>query len=151
MDLHPRRGETDAAYGNSGYLTGWTARGFPNLYGFAWYRLRIHITNAPGSLWLKMPDHVDDAYQVFANGRYVGELGAFNRSAIECYRSRPLAFEIPAPDKHGDMLLAIRFYMERSCSWAAPPRIAEACTRRRLSGCTPRSNPCARRRSPAAY
>jgi hypothetical protein len=94
MDLHARPGETDAAYGNSDYLTGWTARGFPNLYGFAWYRLRIHIAKDPEPLWLKMPGHVDDAYQVFANGRYVGEFGRFTSSGIKCYRSRPLTFEL---------------------------------------------------------
>jgi hypothetical protein len=112
MDLHDKPGETDAAYGNAGYLTGWSARGFPGLFGFAWYRLRIHIANSPEPLWLKMPDHVDDAYQVFANGRYIGEFGHFTPKGIECYRSRPLAFQLPAPDEHGDILLAIRFYME---------------------------------------
>jgi hypothetical protein len=112
MDLHARPGETDAAYGNASYLTGWSARGFPSLFGFAWYRLRIHIASSPGPLWLKMPDHVDDAYQVFANGRYIGEFGRFTSNRIDCYRSRPLIFQLPAPDEHGDVLLAIRFYME---------------------------------------
>jgi hypothetical protein len=112
MDLHAKPGETDAAYGNAGYLTGWSARGFPHLAGFGWYRLRIHISDSPGHVWLKMPDHVDDSYQVFANGRYVGELGRFTPSGVDSYRSRPLAFQLPAPDPHGDILLAIRFYME---------------------------------------
>jgi hypothetical protein len=112
MDLHATPGATDAAYGNPGYVTGWSARGFPHLTGFAWYRLRIHISDAPGPVWLKMPDHVDDSYQVFANGRYVGEFGRFTPAGIASFRSRPLTFELPAPDAHGDILLAIRCYME---------------------------------------
>ena len=112
MDLHGRPGVTDAAYGDPGYLTGWTARGYPKLAGFAWYRLRIHLSNVHQPVWLKMPDHVDDSYQVFANGRYVGELGKFTPAGVESFRSRPLSFELPGADAQGDILLAIRFYME---------------------------------------
>jgi Stage II sporulation protein E (SpoIIE) len=112
MDLHAMPDATDAAYGAPGYVTGWSARGFPHLTGFAWYRLRIHVSDSPGPVWLKMPDHFDDSYQVFANGRYVGEFGRFTPAGISSFRSRPLAFELPAPDAHGDILLAIRCYME---------------------------------------
>lgn len=55
MDLHAKPGEIDAYYGNPGYLTGWSARGYPHLAGFAWYRLRVHIDNSPAPLWIKMP------------------------------------------------------------------------------------------------
>ena len=73
MDLHAVHGATDAFYGDTGYVTGWSERGFPRLTGFAWYRLRIHLAAASQPVWLKMPDHVDDSYQVFANGIFVGE------------------------------------------------------------------------------
>ncbi|HZL29356.1 MAG TPA: hypothetical protein VFC39_22725, partial [Acidobacteriaceae bacterium] len=112
MDLHPKAGQADAFYGTSTYITGWSARGFPNLTGFAWYRLRIHIADTPDPLWLKMPDHTDDSYQIFANGQYVGHFGDFTPDGVVNYRSRPLTFELPPPDAHGDILLAIRFYME---------------------------------------
>jgi hypothetical protein len=112
MDLHAKPGETDAAYGSGGYVMGWSARGFPSLVGFAWYRLRVHVAGTTGPLALKMPDHVDDAYQVFANGRFLGQFGEFKSSGVVCYRSRPLTFALPAPDANGDILLAIRFYME---------------------------------------
>ncbi|MGI8773333.1 MAG: hypothetical protein ACR2JE_18065 [Acidobacteriaceae bacterium] len=112
MDLHTRPVVKDPAYGTAGYLTGWTARGFPHLSGFAWYRLRLHLVNSSERLWLKMPDHTDDSYQVFANGRYIGEFGHFTPGGVDCYRSRPLTFQLPAPDSHGDILLAVRFYME---------------------------------------
>lgn len=111
MDLHSA-GEIDATYGNSGYLAGWAARGFPHLAGFAWYRIRVHIVSSSGPLWLKMPDHVDDAYQIFANGKFVGQFGQFTSNGVTPYRSRPLIFPLPAADAHGDILLAVRFYLE---------------------------------------
>jgi len=112
MDLHPTPGQTDPGYGNASYLTGWSSRGYPNLVGFAWYRLRIRVAPSAESLWLKMPDHTDDSYQVFANGQYLGEFGHFTASGVENFRSRPLTFQLPPPDADGEILLAIRFYME---------------------------------------
>jgi len=112
MDLHSHSGEIDPGYGDAEYLKGWSARGFPNLAGYAWYRLRVHIDNPGEPLWIKMPDHTDDSYQVFANGKYVGEFGDFSGEWVKCYRSRALAFPLPAPDAHGDLVLAIRFYEE---------------------------------------
>ena len=112
MDLHTRLGQMDPAYGDAEYLKGWSAHGFPNLVGFAWYRLRVHVDAAGQPLWIKMPDHVDDAYQVFANGTLVGQFGSFSDHGVRCYRSRAMAFPLPAPDAHGDLVLAIRFYEE---------------------------------------
>ena len=112
MELEPVPGEKDAGYGNPSYVRGWEKLGFPNLFGYAWYRMRLHVANPAETLWLKMPEHVDDSYQIFANGAFVGEFGKFGVDGVTCYRSRPLIFELPAPDEHGDLLLAIRFYME---------------------------------------
>jgi serine phosphatase RsbU (regulator of sigma subunit) len=112
MDLHAAQRQIDPGYGDPEYLKGWTSLGFPNLEGFAWYRIRLHIANPAQSLALKMPDHLDDAYQVYANGKYVGEFGNFTAKGVECFRSRALTFALPRPDDHGDLLLAIRFYME---------------------------------------
>lgn len=111
MDLHA--GEAiNPTYGSSGYIKGWTALGYPGLAGFAWYRLRIHIADPAALLALKMPNAVDDAYQVFANGQLIGSFGDFDRQPLIAYRSRPLTFALPPPDAKGDILLAIRFYAE---------------------------------------
>jgi serine phosphatase RsbU (regulator of sigma subunit) len=112
MDLRADSRQIDPGYGNPEYLKGWTRRGFPGLVGFAWYRLRLHVVDPYQPLSIKMPDHVDDAYQVFANGQYLGEFGHFTPARVECFRSRTLTFTLPHPDEHGDLLLAIRFYME---------------------------------------
>jgi len=112
MDLSPKPGAHDAAYGNAGYVTGWSVRGFPNLSGYAWYRLCIHVGGSTEPLWLKMPDHTDDSYQVFANGQYVDEFGHFTARGVQNFRSRPRIFPLPTPDQNGDIVLAIRFFME---------------------------------------
>jgi Stage II sporulation protein E (SpoIIE) len=120
MDL--RSGDAiNPTYGNGGYIKGWTAHGFASLAGFAWYRLRIHIADPGAPLDIKMPNAVDDAYQVFANGQLLGSFGVFNGEYVVAYRSRPEAFALPPPDGQGDILLAIRFY-------AAPSVIASGST-----------------------
>jgi hypothetical protein len=112
MDLHPQNGVIDPGYGAPGYLPGWTAKGYRQLAGFAWYRLRIHVAQPNETLAIKMPDHVDDAYQVFANGQLMGSFGRFTQGGVKTYRSRPMVFALPAPDGRGDIELAIRFYVE---------------------------------------
>jgi len=112
MDLRPKAAASDFRYGSSGYLPGWSARGYPKLAGFAWYRLRIHVADANKPLAIKTPDNVDDAFQVFANGRLIGSFGEFTAKRVVCYLSRPLVFPLPAPDANGNILLAIRFYMQ---------------------------------------
>lgn len=112
MNLRPKSDQVNTFYGDSGFIPGWSARGYPKLTGFAWYRLRLHLTDPSQPLALKMPDHVDDAYQVFANGKLLGALGKFTSSGVVCYRTLPLVFPLPQPDSNGDMELAFRFYME---------------------------------------
>ena len=113
MDLHPKAGEIDLGrHGSTGYLMGWSARGYPKLTGFAWYRLRIHVADASQPLAIKTPNNVDDAYQVFANGRLLGSFGEFTAKGVVCYLARPLVYPLPAPDANGDIVLAVRFYMQ---------------------------------------
>ncbi|CAN5507469.1 hypothetical protein BH10ACI4_BH10ACI4_10710 [soil metagenome] len=78
MDLTPPPGSADASLGISGYLPGWTERGYPGYSGFAWYRLKVNVSGADRRLALKMPEGADDAYQVFVNGQQIGEFGKFD-------------------------------------------------------------------------
>ena len=71
LSLAPKAGSVDLLLGTSGYVPGWTSTGYPNLSGYAWYRLRVHVTDPTQPLWLKMPNNFDDAYQVYANGRFL--------------------------------------------------------------------------------
>jgi hypothetical protein len=118
MDLTPKAGSVDLYSGVAGYLSGWTRRGYPELSGYAWYRLRVKTAGAP--LWLKMPADVDDAYQVYANGHYVGQFGGFSLNHVTMYISQPLSFPLPPPGPDGEMDLAVRFYMTAGTRFTSP-------------------------------
>jgi hypothetical protein len=111
MDLAPRTGSVDLAYGTVAFVPGWTARGYPTLDGYAWYRLRVHVTDPGQPLWLKMPLDLDDGYQIYANGRYVGQFGRFSASHVDIYFTRPVSFPLPPVGPDGNLDLALRFYM----------------------------------------
>jgi Stage II sporulation protein E (SpoIIE) len=130
MDLTPKAASVSLITGMADFVPGWTARGYPDLDGFAWYRLRLHVTGSdhplidqplPGQpLSLKMPQSVDDAYQVYANGRYIGQLGSFSARRVRLYYSKPLSFPLPAPGPDGEIELAVRFYMSPASRFSAP-------------------------------
>jgi Stage II sporulation protein E (SpoIIE) len=111
VNLAPKEGSVDPAYGTPGFVPGWTARGYPNLYGYAWYRLRLRVTDPGQPLQLKMPNDVDDAYQVYADGRYIGQFGNFSPDHVVVYSARTFSFPLPSPGPDGEILLALRFYM----------------------------------------
>jgi hypothetical protein len=118
VDLAPKAGSVDPAYSTPGFVPGWTARGYPDLYGYAWYRLRVHVSDPGQPLWLKMPNDFDDAYQVYANGRYVGQFGRFSGNRVTVYAAHSSSFPLPLPG--GEMELAMRFYMTSGTRFQAP-------------------------------
>lgn len=120
MDLTPRAGSFDVQFGTEGFLPGWTQKGFPNLSGYAWYRMRLHVVHEGEPLWLKMPMDFDDGYQIYANGQYVGECGRFAHNHVRLYFSHPLSFALPAPGPDGVLELALRFYMSPATPYFYP-------------------------------
>jgi hypothetical protein len=111
MDIAPKSGSVDPAYGTPGFVPGWTARGYRDLHGYAWYRLRVRIIDPGQPLWLKMPNDFDDSYQVYADGRFVGQFGKFASGQVTSYPARSFSYALPAPRPDGEMVLAVRFYM----------------------------------------
>jgi hypothetical protein len=111
VDLAPKAGSVDPTYGTPGFVPGWTARGYPDLSGYAWYRLRVRVTDPGQPLQLKMPNDFDDSYQIYADGRYVGQAGRFSPSHVTTYASRSFSFPLPSPGPRGEIELALRFYM----------------------------------------
>ncbi len=118
QDLTPPPGSYDPLTGVSGYIPGWTAQGYPNLTRYAWYRLRINVENVapsggePPTLSILMPLDVDDAYQVFANGEYLGEFGHFSPHGVTFINAQPRAFDLPANLRGGPVTIAIRMWMD---------------------------------------
>ena len=98
VDLTSKEGSFDPTIGTSGYLPGWTAKGHPGYWGYAWYRIRVHLQERPGEkLALAGPSDVDDAYQVFDNGELVGSFGDFTASTPVVYYTQPMMFALPQP------------------------------------------------------
>jgi hypothetical protein len=120
MDLRPKPGSIDPAFGTLGFVKGWTTQGFHALDGFAWYRLRLKVKDPGQPLWLKMPNDFDDAYQIYANGKYVGEYGRFTPKGVTVYAARAASFPLPPPGPDGTIDLALRFYMTRGTLFYAP-------------------------------
>jgi hypothetical protein len=114
MDLTPPPGSYDPTFDTSGYVPGWTARGYKGYSGYsgyAWYRLRVNIQNGQTALALKMPVNFDDAYQVYVNGQLVGEFGRFTAHGVTAYISPPRAFPL--------LGICRRISMEKNCRWKA--------------------------------
>jgi Stage II sporulation protein E (SpoIIE) len=105
----------DPEQGTPGYVPGWTGKGHPGYSGYAWYRIRIHLSSANEPLSLLAPSDVDDSYQIFINGHLIGSFGDFSGSLPTVYITEPRMFRIPAsvlqdsPD--GNLDIAFRFYM----------------------------------------
>ena len=105
---------------SSGYLPGWTARGYPDHSGYAWYRLHVDVEGVNRALALKMPDNVDDAYQVYVNGQLLGEFGTFSDDHVTAYSGLPKSFRLPKGVRDGQITIAIRMWMDSATPFNSP-------------------------------
>jgi hypothetical protein len=120
MDLTPAAGSADASVGISGSLPGWTARGYPDHSGYAWYRLQIDVASTNRRLALKMPEGADDAYQIYVNGQKIGEFGKFTEHHVTAYSTLPQAFRMPKDLEGGKITIAIRMWMDSATPFNSP-------------------------------
>ncbi len=127
LDVTPPENSYDPTTGSGGFVSGWTSHGYPNLTGYAWYRLRVRVQDEDAggtgsSLALVMPLNFDDAYQVFVNGREIGEFGRFTARKVLFYNSEPRSFPLPPDVRNGVVTIAIRFWMDTS-TWLTSPDV----------------------------
>ena len=120
VDLTPPPGSDDPDLGTSGYVPGWTAQGHDGYSGYAWYRLRVNVEDGDRELALKMPDAVDDAYQVFVNGQPFGHFGHFFQHSVMAYPAIPKHYKLPSDLRSGTMLIAIRMWMDSATPYNSP-------------------------------
>ena len=98
VDLTPNEGSMDPNSGFTRFVPGWTAKDHPGYWGYAWYRIQVHLQQPPGvRLALAGPADVDDVYQVFDNGGSVGSFGDFTGSTPVVYYSQPVMFPLSQP------------------------------------------------------
>jgi hypothetical protein len=120
IDLTPPEGSANPELGTSGFIPGWTDAGYPDHTGYAWYRLRINVQSSHGALAIKMPDSVDDAYQLYVNGKLLGEFGKFTEHGVTAYSGLPRAFRLPRELRSGPMTIAIRMWMDSATPFSSP-------------------------------
>jgi len=95
VDLTPKDGAIGPITGLSGYVPGWTAKGHPGYFGYAWYRIRVQVQARQGAeLALAGPADVDDGYQVFDDGELVGHFGNFTGGKPIVYFNQPKMFPL---------------------------------------------------------
>ena len=120
VDLTPQSGVADPFTRDPRYVQGWTMKGHPGYWGYAWYRLQIPVTSVPGEkLALLTYGWIDDGYQFFDNGELLGSWGKFRGPGKwpVVYFTQPAMFVLPQPgtDAHGagpaTVLLAFRVWM----------------------------------------
>ncbi len=75
VDLTPASGAQNPITGTAGYVPGWTQRGHPGYWGYAWYRIRVHTDAEPGIRFALAGPSIDDAYQLYDNGILSGHFG----------------------------------------------------------------------------
>ena len=123
VDLTPKEGSVDPMTGLSAYVPGWTARGHADYAGYAWYRIRVRC-QSQGAQPLAMtgPADLDDAYQLFANGKLLGGFGNFSGKEPVVYYTQPLQFHLPESCDPGApaLMLAFRFWMQPSTLLSTP-------------------------------
>jgi hypothetical protein len=125
MDLTLPQGSKDPYLGSTGFVPGWTMRGYAGYTGYAWYRMRVNVqendaNSSKSDLALKMPVDVDDAYQVYVNGQLVGDFGRFSAHGVTSYLTLPRAFTLPANLSTGPMTIAIRVWMDPATPMSNP-------------------------------
>jgi hypothetical protein len=120
IDVTPPAGSENAVLGTSGFIPGWTDNGYPGYSGYAWYRLRINVASSHGALAIKMPMDVDDAYQLFVNGKQIGEFGKFSKGRVTAYLAQPRAFRLPRELRSGPMTIAVRMWMDSATPFNSP-------------------------------
>lgn len=118
VNLTPKAGVDDPLSGITGYVPGWTVRGHSGYWGYAWYRIRVRVQSSAGQdLALAGPANVDDVYQAFAGGKFVGQFGRFNGSTPTAYYTQPMMFALPSaldsgPNRDSStQVLAFRVFM----------------------------------------
>jgi hypothetical protein len=98
VDLTPHAGVEDFFTGDPRYVQGWTKKGHPGYWGYAWYRMRLPVTSAAkNELALLTYGWFDDAYQLFDDGRLLGSWGKFSGQGKwpVVFFTQPAVFTLP--------------------------------------------------------
>jgi hypothetical protein len=102
----------DTGWESIGVDRPWGAQSHPSYAGFAWYRRHVNIVPGVGDTgqYSLLIQRADDAYEVYWNGKLIGQYGRLPPHASWYYAQFPRSFPLPGPPSG---VLAIRV-------WKAP-------------------------------
>jgi serine phosphatase RsbU (regulator of sigma subunit) len=115
VDLTPAEGAQNPITGASNYTPGWTKRGHPGYWGYAWYRIHLTIDAEPGIRFALTGPYIDDIFQLYDNGAFIGRFGRFLPGGNLLYYSQPVMFSLPSAQSaagKSSMVLAFRVWMQ---------------------------------------
>lgn len=119
VDLASNSTTHDPDVGLTGYVGGWTSRGYPGYCGYAWYRIHVLLpATSAQALTLAGPPDVDDAYQIYFDGKLLGGVGDFAGKTPVAYGIQPETFAVPSVIPSADSsarpaVIAVRVWMSR--------------------------------------
>jgi len=115
VDLTPAAGSHDGDVGLPGYVPGWSRRGHAGYAGYAWYRIKVTVKSGENiPLALAGPTLVDSTYQLYVDGKLLGETGKFSGATPTVFGVRPQVFPLPSSSTPGPQtyLIAFRVWMD---------------------------------------
>lgn len=90
----------------------WEEQGFHGYNGYAWYRIKVRLTNAPdnSALYLKL-GYIDDVDEVFVNGCRIGQTGQFPPYYTTAYNANR-SYLIPSDiiNEFEEITIAVRVF-----------------------------------------
>lgn len=119
VDLAAASSTHDPDVGLTGYVPGWTSRGYPGYCGYAWYRVHVLLpATSAHDVGLAGPPDVDDAYQIYFDGKLLGGAGDFGANIPVAYGIQPRTFALPSADTAAEStarpaVIAVRVWMSR--------------------------------------
>lgn len=127
VDLTPHAGVVDPFTNDPRYVKGWTTKGHPGYWGYAWYRIRLPVTSAPRELALLTYGWMDDGYQLFGNGRLLGSWGKFSGPGKwpVVYFTQPAMFVLPRVSASGNSTAGSAQQTLAFRVWMGPVRLSE--------------------------
>lgn len=89
----------------------WQDEGFKNYNGFAWYRKSVKLEYNEGDILYLELGRIDDADEVYVNGKLIGSMGGFPPHYFSAY-NYPRKYRIPAEvlKRNGLNVIAVRVY-----------------------------------------
>jgi Stage II sporulation protein E (SpoIIE) len=116
----------DSSWESIDTASSWGSQSHPGYTGFAWYRRHLNISPSAGakSNYALLIPPVDDAYEIFWNGQWIGGYGNLPPHPHWYYTSLIRTFPVPSPDSG---VIAIRV-------WKSAPLFVESNTLGGMNG-----------------